>query len=264
MKQMKIMTIVLLLGTTLLFGESTTPTMVLVEGGTFDMGSNNGENNETPVHEVTVSSFYMGATEVTQEQYVEVAGANPSSHQPRRGGENLPVENVSWYNAVQFCNALSTKENFISYYIIVGNTVTIPNVDGKGYRLPTEAEWEYAAGGGVVNRTKYAGTNDESGLEDYAYCDGWSHTQSVGGMKANALGLYDMTGNVSEWCWDRYGSYPSDTQTNPMGSDEGSYRVIRGGSYSSDPAEGRVAYRYYNSASNSNGYRGFRIVRSAQ
>ena len=207
--------------------------MVRINGGTFQMGSNNGYRDEEPVHTVTVSSFYMGKYEVTQKEYREVMGTNPSNFK----GDNLPVEQVSWYDAVEYCNKRSQREGLTPAYTIdksrkdPNNTSTYDTVkwvvtwnkNANGYRLPTEAEWEYAAkgGNGSPGNYTYAGSNN---ADEVAWYIG-SKTQNVGTKKPNGLGLYDMSGNVWEWCWDWYGSYSSAAQTDPAGASSGSHRV---------------------------------------
>ena len=187
--------------------------MVYVKGGTFMMGASSEQgsgvdSDEKPVHQVILSSFSIGKYEVTQEEWEAVMGSNPSDFK----GVKRPVEQVSWNDCHQFIRKL--------------NAMT-----GKNFRLPTEAEWEYAARGGKKSRGyKYAGS--------HTLCDvGWyddnspSGTHDVGQLDPNELGLYDMSGNVWEWCSDRYGSYESGSQTNPSGSSSGSKRVIRGGGW---------------------------------
>ncbi len=187
--------------------------MVYVSGGTFMMGttSEQGSNafyDEKPAHSVTLSSFYLCKYEVTQALWRAVMGNNPSNFK----GNNLPVEKVSWDD----CQTFITRLN---------------NLTGKNFRLPTEAEWEYAARGGNRSRGyKYSGSNV---LSDVAWYDDNSggKTHPVGSKSPNELGLYDMSGNVFEWCSDWYGTYSSSSQTNPAGSSGGSRRVNRGGSW---------------------------------
>jgi formylglycine-generating enzyme required for sulfatase activity len=247
--------------------------MVAINGGTFTMGSTTGNDNEKPTHQVTVSDFYMGKYEVTQAEYKAVMGKNPSNFK----GDKLPVEQVSWYDAIEFCNALSLKAGLQPYYTIdktkkdpnnsnsyddIKWLVTI-NKNAKGYRLPTEAEWEYAAGGGGSNnRTDYAGINTETSLSDYAWYsqNSGSKTHAVGTKKQNSLGLYDMSGNVWEWCWDWYGNYSSGSQTNPLGAESGSYRVLRGGSWLNNSVYCRVAYRSNDNPGNRDNDFGFRVA----
>ena len=187
--------------------------MVYVSGGTFTMGAtseqgSDADSDEKPTHRVTLSSYYIGKYEVTQAEWRAVMGSNPSNFK----GDNLPVENVSWNDCQTFISKL--------------NSLT-----GKNFRLPTEAEWEFAARGGNNSRGyKYSGSND---IGSVAWYDGnsGSKTHSVGQKSPNELGLYDMTGNVWEWCQDWYGNYSSSSQTNPTGPVSGSYRVYRGGSW---------------------------------
>ena len=211
--------------------------MVLVKGGTFKMGSNDGESDEKPVHTVTVDDFYIGKYEVTQKQWKEIMGSNPSRYK----GDNLPVENVSWDDVQKFIKKLNQKT-------------------GQNYRLPTEAEWEYAArGGSTGSPTKYAGSNNIDDVAWYSSNSG-RKTHAVGTKKANELGIYDMSGNVWEWCSDWYGSYSSGSQNNPQGSSSGTFRVLRGGSWLRGTNFCRVANRIrYNRVLTGSSV-GFRIV----
>lgn len=197
--------------------------MVYVLGGTFAMGSDDSvaDFNESPIHNVTLSSYYIGKYEVTQELWTAVMGSNPSNF----SGTNLPVEKVSWNDCQDFIAKLN-------------------KLTGKTFRLPTEAEWEYAARGGQKSKGyKYSG----SYIIDYvAWYDGNSDnkTHAVGTKAPNELGIYDMSGNVWEWCLDWDGSYTSDAQTDPTGAASGSYRVIRGGSWDSYAQGCRCSFRY--------------------
>jgi formylglycine-generating enzyme required for sulfatase activity len=201
---------------------------------------------------------------------------------PRSKSESEhPVIHVSWYDAVEYCNYLSRKEGLTPAYMIdksrkdpnnessyddIKWSITW-NKNANGYRLPTEAEWEYASGGGASNRTKWSGTNSESSPGNYAwyFSNSGNKTHPVGIKEPNSLGLYDMSGNVWEWCWDWYGDYSSSSQTNPTGPSSGSYRVLRGGSWRSSGATScRVAYRGDNLPSNRNVNLGFRLVRNAE
>ena len=209
--------------------------MIYVEDGTFAMGSNSGESDEKPVHNVTLDSYYIGETEITQAQWRAVMGTNPSVYT----GDNRPVENVSWHDAQEFCKKLS-------------------ELTGKRYVLPTEAQWEYAARGG--NQSKgctYSGSNNIDEVAKYNSSGGHSNVKS---KKPNELGIYDMSGNVCEWCSDWIGSYSSSSQTNPQGPSSGSYRVFRGGSWDFYASGCRVAYRNGGSPSNANDFCGFRVV----
>ena len=225
------------------------------KGSRFQMGSTDGDRDEKPVHSVTVGSFYMKATEVTQKEWREVMGSNPSYFK----GDDRPVENVSWFDAVEYCNALSRKYGLNPVYRISGESVAA-NWNANGYRLPTEAEWEYAARGGKNSRGyKYSGSNSVGGVGWYNVNSG-SKTHPVGQKQANELGLYDMSGNVWEWCWDWYGDYSSGSQRDPSGPPSGSRRVERGGSWSSYGRRLRSAIRNNYSPGDSSGDLGFRLA----
>ena len=195
--------------------------MIRVEGGTFTMGATSEQvldayNDEKPAHQVTLSTFSIGETEVTQELWKAVMGSNPSYHK----GLRLPVEKVSWYD----CQEFITKLNKLT---------------GRKFRLPTEAEWEYAARGGKKSKGyKYSGS-DSFGDVTWSDDDGGHKTHDVGTKRANELGLYDMSGNVSEWVQDSPAAYSSSEQTNPTDS----YRVYRGGSYNTLTRLCRVSAR---------------------
>ncbi|GHU25938.1 hypothetical protein FACS1894164_16280 [Spirochaetia bacterium] len=230
---------------------------VLVESGTFQMGSTTGDNDEKPVHTVTISkSFYMSKYEVTQKEYVDVMGTNPSNWK----GDNLPVEQVTWYEAIEYCNRRSVKEGLTPAYRGSGTSITC-NFQANGYRLPTEAEWEYAAKGGNKDFLvyEYAGSNN---VDSVGWYDGNSgrRMHPVGTKQANSLGLYDMSGNVWEWCWDWYGNYSSASQTDPTGAASGTGRVGRGGSWSSNGQNLRSAYRSNYTPTLRYGDNGFRVV----
>jgi len=245
--------------------------MILVKGGTFSMGDiwGDGHSRELPVHDVTLSSFYIGKYEVTQKLYREIMGNNPSYFI----GDSLPVEHVSWYDAIAFCNALSDTTGLEAVYTIDSLSVTA-DFTKNGYRLPTEAEWEYAARSRGRDDRKWSGTNTESELGDYAwYYDnshnlGSSHpnygTNKVGTKLANDLGIYDMSGNVWEWCWDWYGAYSSSSQTNPTGSSTGPYRVRRGGSWYYYGYYCSVAYRGDRAPFARDYVLGFRLARNGE
>ena len=239
---------------------NTPSNMVYVEGGTFLMGGGR-YTNENPVHEVTVSSFYMGKYEVTQEEYQDVMGINPSFSLEN----NCPVECVSWYDAVEYCNRLSKKEGLTPCYSGSGDNITC-NWNANGYRLPTEAEWEYAAKGGVnKDGYRYSGSND---IDEVAWYYGNSDMDAhhVGTKKANSLGIYDMNGNMWEWCWDRYGKYycGESPRNNPTGDSSGNYRVLRGGSHFSEAYDVYCTRRYAEKPDvfDDVGEFGFRVVRS--
>jgi len=231
--------------------------LVSIEGGTFQMGS----NSTYMEHKVSLSNFYIGTYAVTQQQYKEVMGTNPAKGYG--AGGNYPVYNVSWYDAVEFCNKLSERDGLQKSYSGSGDNIKC-NFSANGYRLPTEAEWEYAARGGNNSRGyEYSGSNNVDEVAEYAGNHGKS-TRPVGGKNANELGLFDMSGNVWEWCWDCFEEYSSSSQTNPCGPSSGSDRVFRGGSWNYDASSCRVALRGYCTP----GYRicfiGFRLARSSR
>lgn len=218
--------------------------MVYVSGGTFTMGGtseqgSDAESDEKPTHSVTLSSYYICKYEVTQALWRAVMGSNPSNFK----GDNLPVECVSWNDCQTFINRL--------------NSYT-----GRNFRLPTEAEWEFAARGGNYSRHyKYSGSNY---IGDVAWYDDNSgnRTHPVGTKQPNELGLYDMSGNVYEWCSDWYGSYSSYSQSDPTGPNSGSNRVFRGGGGINLARRCRSSYRCNNAPGYGNGDLGLRLVLS--
>ena len=235
--------------------QPTPDNMVFVQGGTFQMGSNSGK----PVHTVTVNDFYIGKYEVTQKEWKEVMGSNPSNWKC----DNLPVEQVSWYDAVEFCNKKSRKEGLTPCYSGSGKSITF-NFNANGYRLPTEAEWEYAAGGGNKSRNyKYSGSNSIGDVAWYRSNSG-NKTHQVGTKQPNELGIYDMSGNVYEWCNDWYDEnyYSKSPKNNPQGPSSGKYSVLRGGSWYFFDYCCRVAYRHGDNRDFSYGNGGFRIART--
>ncbi len=222
---------------------STNMAFVRLEGGEFMIGSSADDTDardaEKPQHKVRISPLYVGVTEVTQEQYQAVMGNNPSWFSSTGGGKEmvagrttgpLPVEQVSWLDAVRFCNSLSRNDGLAAYYDIAGDNVQVPNPKGSGYRLPTEAEWEYACRAGTP--TNYSFGDDPSKLGDYAlYRDNSGGvTHPVGQKRPSNFGLYDMHGNVWEWCWDWYDDayYGRSPVDDPPGGAGASHRVIRG------------------------------------
>ncbi len=249
------------------FAQEARPRMVFVAGGTYWRGSAEGAfaANER-AHEVTLSSFHLAETETTQEQWTAVMGSNPS----RFPGKDRPVEYVSWMDAVRFANALSEREGLEKAYEIAGNEV-IWNRSAAGYRLPTEAEWEYAARGGPrgaptdepLRRAPYAGGTNAAALGWY---DANSNrtTQPVGRKEPNELGLYDMSGNVWDWCWDWYSDYPRTSVADPAGPDRGTgQRVLRGGAWFTPVHLLRTTYRYWNAPTFKVNSVGFRLARNA-
>ncbi|MBO4772403.1 MAG: SUMF1/EgtB/PvdO family nonheme iron enzyme, partial [Bacteroidales bacterium] len=188
--------------------------MIFVQGGTFQMGATSEQGDdafdwEKPVHSVTLSDYYIGETEVTQGLWKAVMGNNPSNFAK---GDNYPVDSVSWYDVQDFLKKLNAKT-------------------GRTFCLPTEAQWEFAArGGNKSQRFKYNGSNN---IDDFAWYNGNSNSQThaVKQKLPNELGIYDMSGNVWEWCQDWYGQYSNVAVTNPQGASSGSSRVLRGGSW---------------------------------
>ncbi|HNN95092.1 MAG TPA: formylglycine-generating enzyme family protein [Pseudomonadota bacterium] len=258
--------------------------MVELPGGAFWMGSPESEagRDETEArHRVQVSGFAMGKYPVTQGQYTEVMDQNPSHFQePAEDGESRagrPVEQVSWFDAVRFCNRLSEREGCTLCYRIqepAEGTGAEPLVEwdqaADGYRLPTEAEWEYACRAGT--ETAYSFGDDAAQLGDYAWFaeNSAGRTHAVGEKKPNGWGLHDLHGNVWEWCWDWYQSYKvtSDkdtlvTLTHPIGPPSGSWRVLRGGSFGREPGSLRAANRGSYVPEVRDGDLGFRCVRGS-
>ena len=218
--------------------------MIEVEGGTFTMGATAEQGSdayyeENPAHSVTLSSYYIGQTEVTQALWKAVMGSNPSNWE----GDDLPVENVSWEDCQEFVRKLN-------------------RLTGKTFRLPTEAEWEYAARGGSKSRGyKYSGSDNIGSAAWYDDNSG-SRTHAVASKSPNELGLYDMNGNVYEWCQDWYGDYSSSAQTNPTGASSGVGRVTRGGCWVNDAGYCRVSLRADYAPARRNNRLGLRLALS--
>lgn len=221
--------------------------LIWIEPGTFQLGSAQGGGDERPVTQVTISrGFWLGRTEVTQAQWAAVMGSNPSNFK----GDDRPVEQVSWHEAMEFCRKLTERERAAG---------RLP--DELAYTLPTEAQWEYACRAGTTG--DYAGNLDamawySSNSGDQTHSMGQTH--SVGQKQANAWGLQDMHGNVWEWCLDWYGNYPGGSVTDPAGVPSGSGRVFRGGGWWFDAVHCRSAYRNSNEPVNSWEFLGFRLA----
>jgi serine/threonine protein kinase/formylglycine-generating enzyme required for sulfatase activity len=236
--------------------------MLLIDAGSFEMGSNEGDPNEKPPHLVHIlRPFYLGEYEVQQEEYEKVIGVNPSKYMHTQN----PVESLLWHDAVLFCNALSEKEKIKPFYEIQAKQVNVSDWNGPGYRLPTEAEWEYACRSGGL--TQYAFGDDVSQLSSYA----WYNVNSgrptrphpVGEKKPNGWGLYDMHGNVWEYCWDTLGFYEALPSSNPIGSVAGRGHVLRGGSCSTDASSLRSSRRMWSNRPSIASF-GFRVARNVR
>jgi len=253
---------------------------LLIHGGAFQMGSPADEawrvEDETQ-HTVTVSDFYISPYEVTQKEFLEIMGLNPSSF----SGDELPVESVSWLDAVAFCNAKSVKEGLSPVYVIDGTSVSWDRA-ANGYRLPTEAEWEYACRAGTATPFN---TENSPGAD---VCNFYGHypyqieenyfsqgnldtkpgeyrqtTVDVDSFSPNKWGLYNMHGNVSEWVWDLYGAYSAEEQTDPTGAASGTLRVYRGGGWNDFAKNMRSAYRATLAQDKGSFNLGIRLVRNA-
>ncbi len=222
--------------------------LVLIPAGTFTMGSPSGEVGRSfreMQHEVTLTkSYFLGVYEVTQDQYEKVMGSNPS----RFKGSKKPVESVSWEDAVSFCKKLSELPE--------------EKAAGREYRLPTEAEWEYACRAGSTTSYSFGETAESLGEYDWFAVGSAGKSHPVGEKKANRWGLYDMHGNVWEWCQDRFGNYPTGASTDPKGPSGDLLRVYRGGCWSLDAGLCRSAIRNGFDSSASNYVSGFRVALS--
>jgi formylglycine-generating enzyme required for sulfatase activity len=252
--------------------EPIVPEMVLVEAGSFQMGSTEGLEDEQPVHTVHITRpFYIAKYAMTFEEYDLFCDDTIGIPRPRDRGWGRgahPLSGVNWYDAVKYCNWLSGKEGLTPCYEVKGK-LTQCDFSANGYRLPTEAEWEYAARGGHKSQGyEYAGSNN---VDDVGWYEGNSggQTHPVGQKQPNELGLYDMSGNMFEWCWDWYGKdyYTSSPSTDPTGPSSGTGvyiadadRARRGGSYREKSEYVRVAFRGADGATY-RGDSGFRLVR---
>jgi formylglycine-generating enzyme required for sulfatase activity len=258
--------------------------VVLITGGTFTMGSPSteaGRSSDETQRSITLGNFYIGKYQVTQEQYQAVMGTNPSNFKSAVTNETgtpgkLPVENVTWFDAVEFCNKLSENEGLEKVYTFTSRTPAtgypITNLAGlaadfnkNGYRLPSEAQWEYACRAGTTeayNNENNSYTNAASvGAVAWYTSNSGNKTHQVGLKDPNAWGLYDMHGNVFEWCRDWYGSYSSVITTDPPGPNTGTDRVMRGGGWDDRAQDVRSALRYSERPNTRNNNTGFRVVR---
>jgi len=247
---------------------------IYISGGTFVMGSPVHEQGrggeESPQRKVTVSSFYMEQYLATQEQYEKFMGKNPSYFR----GNNLPVEQVDWYNAIEYCNKRSQSDGLTQVYTILiseGIRTVIWNKKANGYRLPTEAEWEYACRAGTITsfntgniiNTNNANFNGSNPYDIYMSGENRKKTTPVNNFSPNRWGLYDMHGNVFEWCWDFFGIYNGLDPDDPIGVEFGNNRVLRGGAWDSSLPQLRSASRF---SATPDGIKssniGFRLVRN--
>ncbi|HQB41190.1 MAG: SUMF1/EgtB/PvdO family nonheme iron enzyme [Candidatus Cloacimonadales bacterium] len=256
--------------------------MIFVQGGTFTMGTNQLSLYEQPIHNVTVSSFFIGKYQVTTEEWRDLMTDNPNGLATwpsyNNTTTNAPVERVTWAQALLFLNRKSVQEGLTPVYAkngvtdtnqwgtdLVTDAVYTCDWSANGYRLPTEAEWEFAARGGVefTQYLPYAGSIYPDGVAWYNNnSDGTSHT--VGLKTPNELGIYDMSGNVDEWCWDWFGFYPQGDQLNPKGPDTGYARVTRGGAFYWGENQAQVRKRNNNDPTTPMKYIGIRFVRNYQ
>lgn len=261
--------------------ETVNDNFVYLSGGTFTMGSPDSERQrgaDETLHGVTLSPFYIDPYEVTQKDYAAIMGSNPSYF----NGENLPVENVTWYEAAEYCNKLSEACGLVPVYTIDGKNVSWDR-SANGYRLLTEAEWEYAARAGTdtIFYGKDQITSDDANFEgSYPYLieENYVHhtdssvvtsqnrgtTIAVDELTPNAFGLYNMHGNVSEWCFDYYSEYDPEENENPAGAKNGSLRINRGGGYNDFAKQLRSAYRSATTPNTADQNLGFRIARNAE
>jgi formylglycine-generating enzyme required for sulfatase activity len=239
--------------------------IVELPGGTFWMGSaeddEQADDNEKPRHAVTVSGFAIGRVVVTRRLYREVMAESPAAWERDRDDDLLPANHVRWFDAVAFCNRLSERQGLTSCYQIEGEQVRWEQ-NANGYRLPTEAEWEYAARADTT--TRWFCGDEPTELERYAWFDedlSTGHPHPVGQKEPNPWSLYDMAGNVWEWCWDGYGPYTAEAVHNPIGTDTSAFRVLRGGAYLVGARVLRSAFRGWVVPGNRLDAIGFRVVR---
>ncbi|MBN1968907.1 MAG: SUMF1/EgtB/PvdO family nonheme iron enzyme [Candidatus Delongbacteria bacterium] len=246
--------------TTKIFNDS--ENLVLVEGGSFIMGSDFGRADELPTREIELNSFYISKHEVTQKLWTDVMKYNPSAFLGQNERDlNRPVDNVSWFEAIQFCNKLSILQGLEECYSGLEGDVKC-DFNKNGYRLPTEAEWEFACiGGNKTNKYKYSGSNDVNDVAVYLLDD--KCTLPVASKNHNEIGCYDMSGNVWEWCNDWYGKYDISERFCPDGPSSGLYKVLRGGSSQSNSAYQTCTIRMSDLPKSNYSRYGFRLVKKA-
>ncbi len=241
------------------------PDMVLVEGGEFSMGNHESKFlDEYPARKVTLNNFYIAKYEVTVAEYVRFCRMAGLSEP--KGSANMPATNVTWFESVMYCNWLSKINGLERCYIITrdAKNISVKYIhQAKGYRLPTEAEWEYAAiGGSKTQNFAYSGSNTPT--EIAWFTDSGKQLHEVGKKAPNELGIYDMSGNSYEWCYDYYDNkyYEQKVNDNPLGPKVGTARVCRGGSFLGTTETLRITKRFYNSPDYKTQSLGFRVVRN--
>ena len=252
---------------------------IRITGGTFSMGSNTNERgrsaDEAPVRQITLSPFMIAKYPVTQAEYREIMGSNPSHFR----GDTLPVEQVDWYSAIEYCNRRSQRENLRTVYTVIVDNEGIRTItwdrQANGYRLPTEAEWEFACRAGTTTAyftgdeitTNQANFNGSDPHNTHFRGENRQRTIPVNTFTANRFGIYDMTGNVYEWCWDRYAIYRDlgiTNNTNTPGPETGILRVLRGGAWNTSMTQLRSAARFrYSPEDTALNNVGFRVARNA-
>lgn len=251
--------------------EQINTSMILVKGGTFEMGSNKGIKDEIPMHLVVINDFYISNHELTEKEYYYII------NNKKKITDSLPISNISWYQAIEYCNLLSKKAGLDQYYKIDKKTIDPDNYNDKdtkkwtihvnseanGYRLPTEAEWEYAALGGNKSTAQSFSFNETNKLE-YAWLleNSENNLNKIAKQKPNILKLYDMLGNASEWCFDWYDLYPDKKQFNPKGANFGRNKIHRGGAYNTSKLYLNYKTRDYADPFLKNNTIGMRLVRN--
>ncbi len=246
-------------------GFAQTPSLAIVEGGSIEIGSSDKDfKDEQPVHKVTVSSFYISRYEISYDNYSDFC--NFAGMEVPNGKKSYPVTGISWENAVMYCNWLSNIEMLTSCYTIErkGNKFIVTcDFSAAGYRLPTEAEWEYAAKGGVRSKEfLFSGSNNPFVVAWFAENSKKKQHKS-GELEPNELGIYDMTGNVSEWCWDFYDKnyYKTSPINNPKGQKIGQKRVYKGGNGKNKLIFSKISRRFSKLPTETDPDIGFRVVR---